>query len=356
MRWPSTRPQRNRRPVRPRRRWRTVTPAAVAAVDSGVTTGAVDPAPVVAPAPPTDAASPATSGALRIRRALPRVSGGEPWPPSQTAPASGAAALLRTRRRWNRPRRQHLPSRRRWRPRRSRPPHRPRPRPQSSNPRRSTPRPAVSVVACPEWSVATLAARGHCSARADSRRTALLEPVASEHARCRRGNARSGRDRRGRRRLCSGHRRRLDASALDPHGVERARTASHPCRTGAGNRPPSSDLDAGDRRAVRRRRARSARRSGDRLRADAPELPVHAGLPRSLPRRVRTRDHGRARVLALDRLAALLQHVPDGADHPLGPAGANREAADRVLDARGNPKGRSASTSGSTSRSTSCGS
>lgn len=68
----------------------TVTPAAVAAVDSGVTTGAVDPAPAVAPAPPTDAASPATSGALRIRRGLPRVSGGEPWPP-QTAPSAAAA-------------------------------------------------------------------------------------------------------------------------------------------------------------------------------------------------------------------------------------------------------------------------
>lgn len=67
-----------------------VTPAAVAAVDSGVTTGAVDPAPAVAPAPPTDAASPATSGALRIRRGLPRVSGGEPWPP-QTAPSAAAA-------------------------------------------------------------------------------------------------------------------------------------------------------------------------------------------------------------------------------------------------------------------------
>lgn len=68
----------------------TVTPAAVAAVDSGVTTGAVDPAPAVAPAPPTDAVSPATSGALRIRRGLPRVSGGEPWPP-QTAPSAAAA-------------------------------------------------------------------------------------------------------------------------------------------------------------------------------------------------------------------------------------------------------------------------
>ena len=69
-----------------------VTPAAVAAVDSGVTTGAVDPAPAVAPAPPTDAVSPATSGALRIRRGLPRVSGGEPWPPSQTPAALAAAA------------------------------------------------------------------------------------------------------------------------------------------------------------------------------------------------------------------------------------------------------------------------
>lgn len=69
-----------------------VTPAAVAPVDTGVTTGAVDPAPAVAPAPPTDAVSPATSGALRIRRGLPRVSGGEPWPPSQTAPALAAAA------------------------------------------------------------------------------------------------------------------------------------------------------------------------------------------------------------------------------------------------------------------------
>ncbi|UTT52548.1 cytochrome b/b6 domain-containing protein [Microbacterium maritypicum] len=52
---------------------------------------AVTPA-AVAPAPPTDAVSPATSGALRIRRGLPRVSGGEPWPPSQTAPAPAAAA------------------------------------------------------------------------------------------------------------------------------------------------------------------------------------------------------------------------------------------------------------------------
>ncbi len=33
----------------------------------------------------------------------------------------------------------------------------------------------------------------------------------------------------------------------------------------------------------------------------------------------------------LARLAALLQRVPDRADHPLGPAGAHREAAQRVL-------------------------
>ena len=60
---------------------------------------------------------------------------------------------------------------------------------------------------------------------------------------------------------------------------------------------------------------------------------LHAGLPRELPRRDAT-ARGRARGHpGVAGLAALLQRVPDRADHPLGAAGAHREAADGVLDA-----------------------
>lgn len=61
-----------------------VTPdvADAVAVESAAATPAADPAQV------------RTGGSSRIRRGLPRVPGGEPWPPSQTAPMSAATAAV----------------------------------------------------------------------------------------------------------------------------------------------------------------------------------------------------------------------------------------------------------------------
>ncbi|MFK0240100.1 cytochrome b/b6 domain-containing protein [Microbacterium sp. NPDC090281] len=70
---------------------RAVTPGLAAAVDPVVSTDAVDPAPVISTAPTAGAAPVATTGASKVRRGLPRVPGGEPWPPSQTASPTAAA-------------------------------------------------------------------------------------------------------------------------------------------------------------------------------------------------------------------------------------------------------------------------
>jgi thiosulfate reductase cytochrome b subunit len=68
-----------------------MTPGLAAAVDPVVSTDAAHPAPVISTAPTAGAAPVAATGAQKVRRGLPRVPGGEPWPPSQTASPTAAA-------------------------------------------------------------------------------------------------------------------------------------------------------------------------------------------------------------------------------------------------------------------------
>ncbi|PQZ49940.1 MULTISPECIES: cytochrome b/b6 domain-containing protein [unclassified Microbacterium] len=68
-----------------------MTPDVATAVDPVVSTDAAHPAPVISTAPTAGAAPVATTGASKVRRGLPRVPGGEPWPPAQTASPTAAA-------------------------------------------------------------------------------------------------------------------------------------------------------------------------------------------------------------------------------------------------------------------------
>ena len=75
----------------------TPTPAAAETPTTAAVAGAVAqdvPAAVSPAAPPATAPAALTAGATPLRRGLPRVPGGEPWPPAGVAPASAAAPAV----------------------------------------------------------------------------------------------------------------------------------------------------------------------------------------------------------------------------------------------------------------------
>ncbi len=159
-------------------------------------------------------------------------------------------------------------------------------------------------------------------ARDRDRRRACRSDRCRHSDRCRRGN-----------RACGGCRRRdrlQHPASFHPHGVagqDRVHAARPEARAEA-LRPVHAG-SVGGRGDRRRRRAAVRGGDGGAVRALAAQPAGHAGLPHGLSGRVPAPGGAPGGDAAVAGLAALLQRVPDGADHPVRVAGAHREASRR---------------------------